>query len=405
MGGGVLSDSMYRYTIGKPGPGRGLEKKRNVTQDTAPSSATDSWQTVVPSTATRPTARAGHASFVVGDRLFVFGGVRSDGSVANDVWSFTFTTGVWLQITPGAGGNALGPRYLHVAVQGPVASQVCLWGGSIDGANRALAQGSTASNAVYCFDVTTSTWTAARNAPPTIGTRVAPVLLESSVAGFAVMGGVAQDASVGTRLFAYRYATDAWTNTLASPVAYAAHAPATVAGAFAYIAGGIIGASGAWNTRVLAVGPAGVWTEQQLACEKGYAGATCAQPLCAQNCWGVGRCVAPDLCECLEGFTGALCTQQRCSECGINLVDLNQPVLWPRAKARAFQCMDALEALIAGVEASLPGFPAKCGQTYQNNYPLSLKVSSKQAWFFNQDTARPLADIAAATAALVSAVA
>lgn len=183
---------------------------------------------------------------------------------------------------------------------------------------------------------------------------------------------------------------------MASRVAYAASIPTTP---FGYYFGGLVTDTSLWGTWVIAIGPPGVWQEERVACEKGYTGVNCEMPLCQHQCWNLGRCIAPDLCECLDGFTGPLCGEQRCTTCEVNLASINQQILWTRAQHRAFQCMSQIEALIAQIRSQLPPFSARCGQPYTNgDYPIPLRNTSRDSWNFEVYVSAPLAALSAATA-------
>jgi hypothetical protein len=306
---------------------------------------------------------------VVQDQLLVFGGVQSSGAVLSDAWSFSFTSGTWRQLNT-ADANAIGPRYLHVALTGAQANSVCLYGGA-SVANTGLLVASTASNAIYCFNLVSDSWSSPLTTTGVVPTLVAPIVLQSTAAGFTVMGGVSAGI-LSKSLLSYSFSPAAWVSTLAAPIAYAA------SDGNGFYFGGIVSttASLPFNTYVVSVSPPGVWVEHQLACEPGFSGATCTAPLCQNKCNGLGVCVFPDLCECTNGFTGALCTQQTSSTCNVNWLDLNQAVLWPRAQNKALTCMAVLEQQILQIQQLLPKYPGQCGET-ASKYPFDLKAISK----------------------------
>lgn len=393
----AFSNALLKYTIGKR-QGVDREGAFRMSLCLTPGQATNSWQAVTPIGGSVPPARAGHAAFVLQDRLYVFGGATASGVLLADAWSFSFVSNAWTQLST-AGANAIGARFLHTAVAGPQANSVCLFGGA-SAAATALVVGATApdSNALYCYDAVANTWLPTRSGPAGGPASLAAlIVLRSQPDGFTVQGGVVGGA-LSARLLSYVYASSTWTTAAAPAIAYAASAPTAQYG---YYFGGIRNAAGQWNTRVMAVGPAGVWAEVQVQCEKGYTGATCTTPVCQNACWNLGRCIAPDLCECREGFTGALCTQQTCATCNVNWLDLNQQILWPRAKASAYRCMNTLLAQVAQIQALLPAYAQRCGQTDQYNYPVDLQAVSRQAWQFDTQVMQPLAALSAATAELL----
>lgn len=343
----------------------------------------------------------GHSASVVGNELIIVGGVGANGVVLSDVWSYSFTSRTWTQRTPSNPAGALGPRYLHVAVQGPAASSVCFYGGSNTASNLLLLNNGGTPNTVHCLDVLGNAWLAPRTSPASVRTLAGSHVVGTSAAGFTLVGGVTNGTLQGA-LMAYSFVTSTWTSTLATPIAYAANA---VANGYGYLFGGIVNplAMQPFNTFVLAIGPAGVWGETRLTCEPGYTGTTCTTPVCANNCNNLGRCIGPDMCECMNGFTGAGCTQQLCSECNVNLLELNQPILWPRAKNRAFMCMTRLEQQILTIRSLLPRFPALCGDTYKpGTYPFNLTSVSLASWQFETSISSTLARIAQETALQVS---
>merc|ERR1711916_255083 len=160
--------------------------------------------------------------------------------------------------------------------------------------------------------------------------------------------------------------------------------PAAAAGQRAYAAfsldsrqgilwrfGGLSNDGVSLSTTVLASGPLPTWADTVVGCEGGYTGALCTEPVCRDNCWGVGRCIAPDLCECSYGFTGPLCSQQLCSTCGIGLIPLNQPIYWPRARDKALRCISTLRGLINSIKQQLPFYPETCAQNFTQAFPFN----------------------------------
>lgn len=291
---------------------------------------------------------------------------------------------------------------MHIAVQGPVDGSLCFFGGSSVSSNSLFINNGATPNTLYCLDVAANTWLSPRTSPTSVTPLAGSQVVGSSAAGFTLVGGL-YAGSLQSTLRSYSFATSSWTSTLASPIAYAAH---VVSNGFGYLFGGVtspITATRPLNTAVMAIGPAGVWNEIRLTCEPGYTGTTCSVPVCRDHCNGVGRCIAPDLCECTDGFTGALCTQQLCAGCNVNYLDLNQAILWPRAKSRAAMCMTTLERQILSIRSLLPRFPQLCGDAYMaGTYPLNLKEVSLSAWQFENTASAPLARISSKTSEAVS---
>lgn len=344
--------------------------------------ATNLWSSVG-LTNSPPTPRAGHASFILNDDLWIFGGITTSRVLLNDVWRFSRSSSTWTQVS--VSGNGPPPRYLHHAFQGTDTNVICLFGGS-DSPNDALVFSNSASNSVYCMDTATSQWRAPLTSPGNIPSSFAYVPFQESSSGFSVIGGVAGSA-VSANAYSFNYASSSWTTTtLATPVAYAS---GQAVQGFLWHFGGLQ-QSGELQTRVMAIGPEGVWGQVSVGCEPGYTGANCTVPLCRNNCWNLGRCIAPDLCECIEGFTGALCEQQTCTTCGINQLSLNQEIYWPRAKQKAERCIERLTNIILQIQALLPPFPVTCAQTYRYTYPYNLTDISRESWQFLQTSIQPL---------------
>lgn len=339
--------------------------------------------TTVGVTGNVPSARAGHASITHNGDLWIFGGITTGRVLLNDVWRFSFGSSSWTRVS--ALGTAPSPRYLHHAFQGPTDNQVCLFGGS-DTPNDSLVFSNSASNSVFCFDTSSSQWNTPIASPGSIPSAFAYLPYQDSATGFSVVGGIAGSA-VSSTAYSFTYNGATWTTqALSSPVAYASGEEVQ---GYAWHFGGLR-APGVLQTKIAALGPAGIWNQVNVGCEPGYTGLNCTEPVCRNNCWNLGRCVAPDLCECIEGFTGPLCEQQICTQCGINLLSLNQEIYWPRAKQKAQKCISQLESLIVQILKLLPPFPSTCASTYNYNYPLNLTEISKISWGFLQQTVIPL---------------
>ena len=56
----------------------------------------------------RPVARSGHACASIREKLFVFGGITTDGVLLNDLWSFDLDSLSWTYVT--CFGNKPSPR-------------------------------------------------------------------------------------------------------------------------------------------------------------------------------------------------------------------------------------------------------------------------------------------------------
>ena len=69
-------------------------------------------------------------------------------------------------------------------------------------------------------------------------------------------------------------------------------------------------------------------------CSPGYTGYDCSNPICQTSCGGpnMGKCVAPNQCQCINGFTGPDCSVHPCqSSYGVDLFTLLPSVFYPAA--------------------------------------------------------------------------
>jgi hypothetical protein len=318
---------------------------------------------------------------MVGQTLWVFGGLSSSGVLLNDAWSFSFATFTWRQALASSSPS---PRYLHVAfLSGP--SSVCIFGGT-EVVTATLLPTSTAQPSIFCLN------TALPDNPYTIespagAVSVAGASLADAAGEAVVFGGAASGAVVqSVQVFNLASRTGSLRPT-ANVRVFAAGALSSQGIMWQF--GGINNIN-ALSTFVLATGPSPTWAPVTVGCEAGYTGPQCNVPVCRNNCWGVGRCIAPDLCECNYGFTGALCSTQLCTTCGIGLLPLNQPVYWPRAHQKADTCIDQLAATIQQILALLPSSPETCAQKSATTSPLNLTSVSKSTWDFTQGPAKAL---------------
>lgn len=257
-----------------------------------------------------------------------------------------------------------------------------------------------ASTAVFCLDTALPDGSYTSESP-TGAVSVAAASIAETASEVAVVGGVAGGA-VAQLVQRFSLSSRTWTvQGQASARAYAASAYSPAQGIL-WLFGGL-NSTGGVATTVLAVGPQPSWTATVAGCEPGYTGSPqCSVPVCRDNCWGVGRCIAPDLCECLHGFTGPLCSQQQCTTCGLGLLPLNQPIYWPRARAKALACIAGLTSTIRAILAALPGYPETCAQTFlAQSFPLNVTAVSRTAWDFRTGPASLLVTTTAQTLQLL----
>eukprot|EP00002_Diphylleia_rotans_P040670 TRINITY_DN9704_c0_g1_i4.p1 TRINITY_DN9704_c0_g1~~TRINITY_DN9704_c0_g1_i4.p1 ORF type:complete len:629 (-),score=92.08 TRINITY_DN9704_c0_g1_i4:240-2126(-) len=93
-----------------------------------------------------PKPRWGHSAVVIGDRMYIFGGLSNNGEYLNDIFSYTFDTSTWNQVEVHQ-GQLPHPRHFHTCV----AHGTCFY---IFGGYGATG----VSNDFWEFDVATSVW-------------------------------------------------------------------------------------------------------------------------------------------------------------------------------------------------------------------------------------------------------
>lgn len=332
---------------------------------------------------------------MVGGSLWISGGVGASGSLLADTWQFSFSSRTWRRAQASAAPPA---RYLASAFEGST-GQFCVFGGAEVASAGLLVTTPTGTPSLYCLSTATpdGSWTteSATGATAVAGASAAAVTGE-----VAILGGIAagvpfaqtQRWDRSSRLWTLQPAA----NDRRSYSAAGLNAPQAILWRFGGLA---TNGSAMLATTVVAAGPPPTWMLTEAGCEAGYNGDLCQTPVCRRDCWGVGRCIAPDLCECQHGFTGPLCAQQLCSTCNVGLLSLNQPIYWPLARGKAQRCLSTIQSQIRTIKALLPSYPATCGATYSQSFPLNLTVVSKSAWDFRVGPATDLVTTTAATLA------
>ncbi len=324
----------------------------------------------------------------------MFGGLSSSGTLLNDVWSFSFSSLTWRRAQA---TQPPSPRYLHVAfVSG--ASDFCVFGGS----EAVLVGGplsvvSAAPPTVSCLSTAAPDGAFTSESPSGAVSVVAATVADAGSSAV-VFGGVSNSRSLQQSVQSFSLSLRTWSSTPTFNVrAYAAGARSFAGLMWQF--GGLDTAN--QSTFVLASGPGPVWAPVTTGCEAGFSGSQCQTPVCRNNCWGVGRCIAPDLCECFYGFSGALCSQQQCTTCGIGMLPLNQPVYWPRAHTKSDTCIDTLSNTIRQILALLPPSPETCAEKNTLATPLNLTAVSKAAWDFRIGASKSLVETTAQTLQLL----
>jgi len=80
-------------------------------------------------------------------------------------------------------------------------------------------------------------------------------------------------------------------------------------------------------------------------CAPGYEGEHCEKPICKNNCGGslIGKCIAPDTCQCFDGFFGDSCERHACSiQFNQDLVALNDILFYPKASKNILDKIDQI---------------------------------------------------------------
>lgn len=186
------------------------------------------WTQIQPdSTGSIPTARANHASVLVGDTLWAFGGV--DGTQKyNDLWSFSLVTYIWSSHNPTTKPSAREGASLVVNDAG---NTLVLFGGKA---------GSTYNNDVWNYDITAGTWTQQTPASsPSARSDHSAVRVSG---GFLVYGGEVGASSFVGDLWRYTFATSTWTQlttTGTAPTARGGQATVSVAGGVVVFGGSL----------------------------------------------------------------------------------------------------------------------------------------------------------------------
>src|SRR5439155_70085 len=95
-----------------------------------PLSGTPAWEPLI--VPVRPPARTHHTAILdrTSNRLITFGGANEDGAQTNDVWSLTLgTLPIWTPITPATPGGAPAARRDAASIFDPVRNRMILFGG------------------------------------------------------------------------------------------------------------------------------------------------------------------------------------------------------------------------------------------------------------------------------------
>lgn len=186
------------------------------------------WTQITPdSTGSIPTARANHAAVLVGDNMWVFGGVDETHKY-NDLWSFSLVTHIWSSFNPTTKPSAREGASLVVNDAG---NTLVLFGGKA---------GSAYNNDVWNYDITAATWTQQTAASsPSARSDHSAVRVSG---GFLVYGGEVGTSSFVGDIWRYTFATSTWaqlTVTGTAPTARGGQATVSVAGGVVVIGGNL----------------------------------------------------------------------------------------------------------------------------------------------------------------------
>lgn len=320
---------------------------------------------------------------LIGGSLWVTGGTGANG-LLGDTWEYTISSNGWRQETALGGFS---PRYLHsVFAGGP--QELCVVGG-VTTLQTGLLVTVTAESDMWCL--TESGWSTVSG--PSMSVAGASVAT-GGANEVALIGGVDTSANVTTLVQRFNLVSRSWNSVaqMSQPARAYSAGDVNTPQQLLWRMGGLNPAGAMTATSVVAVGPSPSWIATLAGCEPGFTNPPlCNQPVCRRDCWGLGQCIAPDLCECAHGFTGPLCSQQLCTTCGVPLLPLNQPVYWPLARDKARRCIATLRKQIAAIKAQLPFYPATCSQTFPQEFPFNLTAVSKAAWDFRLGGAKSLA--------------
>jgi hypothetical protein len=88
------------------------------------------------------------------NKMFVFGGLRADFQVANDMWKFNLETKQWTELIPNGAAGSPGPAYLSTFRLEPTRKQIVLEGGNIPPA----ASGAQ-TNQTWSYSIEDNSWT------------------------------------------------------------------------------------------------------------------------------------------------------------------------------------------------------------------------------------------------------
>jgi Galactose oxidase, central domain/Kelch motif len=122
--------------------------------------ASNRWSRLASSTP-GPSARSGAVMWVVGDQLYVFGGIDASFTTLNDLWTYNLVQARWRAVTPS--GPRPPPRHVAQAGGQPQLGRLTLYGGEqVDPASGFVTLGDT-----WQFDLGRRAW---RDVTPAVST-------------------------------------------------------------------------------------------------------------------------------------------------------------------------------------------------------------------------------------------
>lgn len=103
-----------------------------------------------------PSGRSRPNAWMVGDRLFVFGGVTATFETLDDLWSYDLTTNTWTELVPS--GSDGSPQARHEALAGTIGydGKLTIYGGELV---DLLGGGFEMANDTWQYDLSTAAWT------------------------------------------------------------------------------------------------------------------------------------------------------------------------------------------------------------------------------------------------------
>lgn len=309
---------------------------------------------------------AGHSSFISGDSLYVVGGLRQvvglkAPQISNSIYRFNLNTLTWSVVA--AAADSIPAVAFHTSSQygGFSPISIYLFGGmgnnGILNTNMYKVDINPEGNN-YTLQILPAPVGPARPATFSHAAQInadniyyyGGAIINTELAGFVSSNGVPNvlDHSFTpfAELWRYNIATNTWLNlTQIHPYLGETVGPVMLEyNDELYIYGGL-GSSFNVSTGVFRISVNNPTYVTRPCCSPGYKGKRCNIPVCSSNCGGplIGKCVAPETCECFNGFTGKNCEYHLCSETfNQDLIALNDVLFYPKASQNLLNKIDQI---------------------------------------------------------------